>query len=70
MKLKKYITKDEIDNFMTEKARQIEEVENWTESSRKRMKNKIVECKIWIVLIIYLHHEPHQINFHYFFYFL
>jgi hypothetical protein len=43
MKLKKYITKDEIDNFMTEKARQIEEVENWTESSRKRMKNKIVE---------------------------
>ena len=43
MKLKKYITKEEINTFMNEKARQIEAVNNWTESSRKRMKSKIVE---------------------------
>ena len=46
IKLKKYITKEEIDSFMVEKARQIEEVNNWTEGTKKRMKSKIVEFSI------------------------
>lgn len=46
IKLKKYITKEEIDNFITEKARQVEEVNNWTEGTKQRMKNKIVEFAI------------------------
>jgi len=46
IKLKKYITKDEIDSFMIEKARQVEEVNNWTEGTKNRMKSKIVEFSI------------------------
>lgn len=43
IKLKKYITKDEIDNFIIEKARQVEEVNKWTDATKQRMKNKIIE---------------------------
>lgn len=43
IKLKKYITKDEIDNFIIEKARQVEEVNKWTDATKQRMKNKVVE---------------------------
>lgn len=46
IKLKKYVSKEEIDNFMLEKARQVEEVNNWTEGTKKRMKSKIVEFSI------------------------
>lgn len=46
IKLKKYITKEEVDIFMTEKARQVEEVNNWTDGTKQRMKNKIVEFAI------------------------
>ena len=42
IKLKKYITKDEIDNFIIEKARQVEEVNKWTDATKQRMKNKIL----------------------------
>ena len=31
---------------MVEKARQVEEVNNWTEGTKKRMKSKIVEFSI------------------------
>ena len=43
IKLKKYITKDEIDNFIIEKARQVEEVNKWTDATKQRMKNKIID---------------------------
>ena len=46
VKLKKYITKEEVDNFMLEKSRQVEEVSTWTEESKNRMKNKVVEFSI------------------------
>ncbi len=46
VKLKKYITKEEIENFIAEKSRQIEEISKWTEDSKNRMKNKILEFSI------------------------
>ena len=46
IKLKKYITKEEIDSFMIEKARQVQEINNWTEDSKNRMKNKVLEFSI------------------------
>ena len=46
IKLKKYITKEEIDSFIIEKARQVQEINNWTEDSKNRMKNKVLEFSI------------------------
>lgn len=46
IKLKKYITKEEMDSFMIEKARQVQEINNWTEDSKNRMKNKVLEFSI------------------------
>jgi|GEM_PF-360651 len=46
IKLKKYISKEEIENFMLEKARQVEEVNSWSDSSKNRMKNKLIEFSI------------------------
>ena len=46
IKLKKYITKEEIDSFMIEKARQVQEINSWTEDSKNRMKNKVLEFSI------------------------
>lgn len=46
IKLKKYVTKEEIDSFMIEKARQVQEINNWTEDSKNRMKNKVLEFSI------------------------
>lgn len=43
IKLKKYITREEIDSFIIEKSRQIEKVGNWSNSSKDRMKSKIIE---------------------------
>ncbi len=46
IKLKKYITKEEMDSFIIEKARQVQEINNWTEDSKNRMKNKVLEFSI------------------------
>ena len=46
IKLKKYITKEEMDSFMIEKARQVQEINNCTEDSKNRMKNKVLEFSI------------------------
>ncbi len=46
IRLKKYVTKEEIDNFMIEKQRQIEEISSWSETSRTRMKNKVIEFSL------------------------
>lgn len=42
-KLKMYITKNEIDNFISNKILQVPEISKWTEATVKRMKSKIVE---------------------------
>lgn len=42
-KLKMYITKNEIDDFISNKILQVPEISKWTEATVKRMKSKIVE---------------------------